>query len=237
MKKDYKEKISQYTLEELMDVSIHIDKEKFPDRYEMIIAEIEVRKNQPKGSSEEQDKKQRIFAGFWIRFWAYVLDIIPVLLLWVFLYRFYFQAKSVVTLYYGVFPLGWIAYRIYFHGRWGQTLGKMAMKIKVVNVDFGKIDYYAAFKREIVNILIDLITIIVVVAAMKSIPSVNWLVMPEIEKQNVILRAKDKISFIGLFWLYADIICLLINKQKRSIHDFIGSTIVVREEVVSGDVV
>ena len=44
-----------------------------------------------------------------------------------------------------------ISYPVYFIGSRGQTLGKIAMKIKVVKEDGSKLDYGTAFFREIIG--------------------------------------------------------------------------------------
>jgi uncharacterized RDD family membrane protein YckC len=59
-------------------------------------------------------------AGFWIRFVARVIDGVLLLLV-----------VAVVPL---LGALVSVAYEIFFHWRWGQTLGKMAMRIRVVTM-------------------------------------------------------------------------------------------------------
>lgn len=62
-------------------------------------------------------------AGFWIRFVARMID--GVLLLMV---------VAVLPL---LGALVSVAYEIFFHWRWGQTLGKMAMRVRVVTMAGG----------------------------------------------------------------------------------------------------
>ena len=44
-----------------------------------------------------------------------------------------------------------VSYPVYFIGSRGQTLGKIAMKIKVVKEDGGRVDYGTAFFRETIG--------------------------------------------------------------------------------------
>ncbi|MDR8525584.1 hypothetical protein [Shewanella fidelis] len=58
-KPDYK----QYSLSELHDVKEHIDKEAYPDRYRLLIEEIELRKQlpEPKAESRVFSKTEKVF--------------------------------------------------------------------------------------------------------------------------------------------------------------------------------
>ena len=67
---EYQDKLDRYSMEDLIDIRRNIDREKFPDRYEMVLSAIEVRKTTPalqensalEGSklTEETKKKRAI---------------------------------------------------------------------------------------------------------------------------------------------------------------------------------
>lgn len=104
------------------------------------------------------------FAGFGRRGLAYLLDSLAVVFtaftitfVMVFVYLLVTSGKAVAdlenNLFIGIFP--WILitiftyfYWIYFTGKWGQTLGKKVLKIKVVRLDgTEKVGYLKAFIR------------------------------------------------------------------------------------------
>jgi uncharacterized RDD family membrane protein YckC len=107
------------------------------------------------------------FAGFWIRAAARILDILVILLVYNLVYLVFRlgadaglwapldQAEygsregfSVDKVVFGVFILGFpVFYYVYLHGAWGQTFGKMAFRIRVVNTDGSPISYRKAFLR------------------------------------------------------------------------------------------
>lgn len=116
------------------------------------------------------------YAGFWIRAVARVIDLI--LLLAAFNLFFLgdrmgadagwwapsgfeegvsfgrFSAENVAR---GVFFLCFpVIYYVYLHGAYGQTFGKMAVRIKVLNEDGTPIDYRKAFLRWLGYFLCDL---------------------------------------------------------------------------------
>lgn len=101
-------------------------------------------------------------AGFWVRFAAHIIDWVILTLVFVALERIAEAslnlrlelnpeaiAAGVLTalfllLFYAVL---FFAYFTYFHGAFGQTVGKMILKIKVVNLNENPIDYLTAFVR------------------------------------------------------------------------------------------
>src|SRR5579859_7364637 len=111
--------------------------------------------------AEEADDKNPVslrYAGFWIRFGARFIDFLvytPVFLLVIYVQNtslkiygyFIFASTSVIAL-----------YQIYFIGRWGATLGKMATHIKVVDVKGQSIGYRKAFLRYVVDLAFYLAT-------------------------------------------------------------------------------
>jgi uncharacterized RDD family membrane protein YckC len=108
------------------------------------------------------------YAGFWIRFAAIFLDGILLQILRV-LFGLVFglsmaeilsgrsNATSAPMPIYFVMTLVMsilnIAYEVYFIGRWGATLGKMACKIKVVRSDGERVTYLRSLARYFAKIL------------------------------------------------------------------------------------
>ena len=95
------------------------------------------------------------YAGFWKRFLAKIIDtfamtvvLIPILLL-----AEYYKSDAFMLLYNLLSLVLSFAYPIFFHGKWGQTLGKMALKIKVVRPDSSPIDFGTAALRTLAEIL------------------------------------------------------------------------------------
>jgi len=108
------------------------------------------------------------YAGFWIRGGAILLD--GILIQVVRLILGLALGLSVLQVFSGravatsaplpaFFVLGLIinvltiAYEVYFVGRWGATLGKMACKVKVVRSDGGRVTYLRSLARYFAKIL------------------------------------------------------------------------------------
>ena len=104
------------------------------------------------------------YAGFWIRFLAYVLDAI---ILQVFLYLFGMvlglllggsdAVQIIATVFSFIVALG---YEVFFIGKYGATPGKMALKLKVIRADGLPIGYGLAAGRYLAKILSAMILMI-----------------------------------------------------------------------------
>lgn len=107
-------------------------------------------------------------------------------------------------------------YSILLHGLTGQTIGKMAMGIKIFDKDEKvRISFYQAFLRD----AIPLGLILVFWFASTLNPSVD----PESLSSYSILLV------ITIFiWALLEIITLLFNKKRRALHDFIAGTVVLK---------
>ncbi|MEP6902967.1 MAG: RDD family protein [Actinomycetota bacterium] len=108
-------------------------------------------------------------------------------------------------------------YMIMMHGLYGQTLGKMAMNIKVLNVTEEPLKFNQAIWREIPQLIFNIGAIILGIVFLAQDP----------EAENV----KMSYGIFGAFamvWGLADIMTFFFSDKKRALHDFIAGTVVVK---------
>ena len=111
------------------------------------------------------------------------------------------------------------AYYVIMHARNGQTLGKLACKVKVVNLEEEDITLQQSIIRSLPQI-IQLLMLALVPAIMKS---------PDNQINQFFLLYG--VGFYGVFlivWSLADIIVAFSSEKHRALHDFIAGTIVVK---------
>ncbi len=118
------------------------------------------------------------YAGFWVRAAARIVDLVLILAAFNLFWlgdRYGADAGwwapsflgeegappdagfSLATVLRGVFFFGFpVFYYVFLHGAYGQTFGKMAMRIKVLNADGSPLDYTKAFLRYLAYFLCDL---------------------------------------------------------------------------------
>lgn len=113
-------------------------------------------------------------AGFWMRYVALGIDwqvlALPVVVFGIFIAitipvvvagRVPRSTAIALALTLALYLLAFVvAYSVWMHGKWGQTLGKMALGMKVVHVDGSPLGYGGAFLRCLGSILSGLILMI-----------------------------------------------------------------------------
>jgi uncharacterized RDD family membrane protein YckC len=117
-----------------------------------------------------------------------------------------------------------LLYSVLMHGFYGQTLGKMALGIKVLDVSESPISMQQAFLRDSVYIVFNVITqIIWIYLTLHGDPTY-------LETVNTI---ETIVGTAARIWFLAEILSCLTNKKRRAIHDFIAGTVVVKTTNVS----
>lgn len=172
------------------------------------------------------------YAGFWKRFVAawidgFVLLLPSILLLWL---ESVSRVWAFLTLIPGTFLF--YAYEIYFHGRWGQTIGKRSQDIKVLSLDGAPITWKQAFLRSSVGLGLGVLSTLSTLVALfrmtdQEFSSLGWV---ELSKRRADLSPYiDEIVIASFIWFASEGVILLFNRKKRALHDFIAGTIVVEE--------
>jgi uncharacterized RDD family membrane protein YckC len=109
------------------------------------------------------------YAGFWSRLGAGTVDFLVVILLAGLLDFWLSTSREEALVATALLPILGTAYSIYFHGRWGQTIGKMVMRIQVVLLDGSPITWKAAFLRHSVDVLLTFLTTVASILAVLSV--------------------------------------------------------------------
>ena len=118
------------------------------------------------------------------------------------------------------------AYSIYLLGRFGQTIGKIIMKVKVVDNDTeSQIGYYQAFMRDVVPITIVNLALILTLIMVSGENLENY----EFSALGSVILALPSIMMIT--WSILEIITMINSNKNRALHDKIADTVVIRTEV------
>jgi uncharacterized RDD family membrane protein YckC len=107
-----------------------------------------------------------------------------------------------------------LAYPIYCHGRYGQTVGKLVMGIRLVQADGEPIGQGAAWVRSALDLVFAAAIIIGLIAAL--IGSFD------------VLRA---VTLACVSWTAIDLAAMLTNRRRRAARDFLAGTYVVSDQV------
>lgn len=163
----------------------------------------------------------KVYAGFWKRFGASLVDglvLFPIQLILILIWPVSQPtwgpiAATVIS------NISLPAYTIFFHYRYGATLGKMATDIKVTLPDGSPIGFKEAFLRSYVDLGF---SIVAMFSELSAIGNTN-------AEQIQWSGWAGTVAIIGWIWLWSEVVVLLFNERKRSIHDFIAGTVVVHK--------
>jgi uncharacterized RDD family membrane protein YckC len=177
------------------------------------------------------------YAGFWPRAWALVVDLLlwpPFIALHVAIYSWYSTTAWVLS----GFVLGMIrvAYPIYFHARWGQTVGKMVARIKVTRPDGTRIMLRHAFLRNAVDLMLWVLYTSSTMYVLAAWPASEWSLIGRDDQHRLLVEHNPLFGThdaLQQAWMWSELLVLLFNKKRRALHDFIAGTVVIKVVTLS----
>lgn len=113
-------------------------------------------------------------------------------------------------------------YSIIMHCRYGQTLGKMVANVKVLNVEeTGLLTFKQALFRDSFNILFDTSALLY---------CMYQLILSVFPKEGLLSNFDSFGDRVALGWILLELLTMLTNRKRRSVHDFIAGSVVVRAD-------
>jgi len=134
-----------------------------------------------------------------------------------------------------VLSTAWYIYSIWLIAKFGQTVGKMVCKVKVVDFKTeGNIGLKQAILRDLIPILV-LIPLLVYQTLLIFNGELN---LSNLYDPKIIFEG-GKLQLTLMFWVpmgwnLAELITMLTNKQRRALHDYIAGTVVIRTVIREG---
>jgi uncharacterized RDD family membrane protein YckC len=124
-----------------------------------------------------------------------------------------------------VFAVVTVSYTVLMHARFGQTVGKMALSVLVLDVTESRIPTLKeAVLRDIGNIVPAVLMIGFLAAAILN---------GDYDSDPAKFESfTDLVSVPGGLWFLTEVLTMLTNKKRRALHDFIAGTVVMRKDSV-----
>jgi uncharacterized RDD family membrane protein YckC len=168
---------------------------------------------------------------FWRRFLAGIIDgfvLAPALALIVPLWIFADRTENGWLYVAGLLALSTAShsYNVLMHWRVGQTLGKMAADVKVVDATtLRPITFKQAVFRDSGDIAFSVIALALMSQRVATGPFHSG-------DSNL---AENIQSFANGAWFLAELITMMTNPRRRALHDLLGHTVVVKKEFLVAD--
>jgi len=177
---------------------------------------------------------ERIYAGFWRRLGAFLIDfiiIIPVAFFVIdvnklnrlnFIYTYSFS--------YSVY----LFYNFYLVHRYEGTPGKRLTKIKIRKQNGERIQWRQVILREIVAFVLSSLTTVAYIIATVRMSDAEFGSLTNFERMARIDELypvwQKPAYWLYQLWMWGEFIVLLTNKRKRALHDFIAGTVVIKDK-------
>lgn len=180
---------------------------------------------------------ESLYAGFWLRLGAMLLDVLILLPVWGLVG--YINYQYVDSYYYTLVPSLLISfwYGVYLVKRYGGTPGKLLLGITILRIDGNDVTWREAMLRELVTIVFSLGYAALTIFALSLVDRVEYQEIPWRQKQRY-LESVAPITF-GMYrwlsgaWFWSELIVLLFNARKRALHDFIAGTVIVKTRYIA----
>ena len=170
------------------------------------------------------------YAGFWKRFVAGWIDFFVLLIPLMFL--IWLETVSRGWAFLALIPLTFLfpGYEMYFHGRWGQTIGKRSLDIRVASLDGSVISWKQAFLRSSVGLGLGALAAISTFGALFAMTDGEFSNLSWIElagRKSELSPFINEINIATQIWVWSEVVVLLFNRKRRALHDFIAGSVVV----------
>jgi uncharacterized RDD family membrane protein YckC len=173
------------------------------------------------------------YAGFWRRVAAHLIDAIALGLALVVFVLLSLGNNSLYLLTLVIPAVLSIVYQLYLTTRYGATLGKMAMSVKIVRLDGSPIGFTEANWRYLPYLIFGVIGLLGNIAAFHSIPVPSIFFELRWTERNDVLQQYQPVwatlsMIASLLFIFVDVVMLIGSKKKLSLHDRIGNTMVIK---------
>ena len=169
---------------------------------------------------------EKRYLTFWPRFLAVFVDGMvfwPLSTIYYYVLRFDASIWVYVTAILTYNSTHW-AYSIFMHGRFGQTLGKMVTRARIVDAKtYNAISFRHAFLRDCIPIFFT-----IPLVANDTYELVTLRMRNETWPSGEFSTAGAWTFGVLIAWYVAELVTMLTNRRRRAIHDFVAGTVVVR---------
>ena len=210
----------------------------------------------PKLVNMKPDPDEKAIAGFWPRVASSFIDgwLIAMLTFPTTILIGYGPAWAAIGFIVITAPAAW-SYTTISHGRFGKTLGKHILRIRVVRADdLGRIGYGEAIRRDAPTIILSILSAIFLIQMAAGgdttpfrifdgqgfgdtyqegeEPTIGDVFAPLTETLKTYEPAYLGVIALSYVWFLTEVVTMLTNPRRRAAHDFIGGTVVVQDPQV-----
>jgi uncharacterized RDD family membrane protein YckC len=178
-----------------------------------------------------------IYAGFWRRLGALLLDFVITLPITALvlstagLYRLFYLYYFVPGILFSLF------YSVYLVRRFGGTPGKLLAGLQIRKVDGTEIGYREALLRYLPEALLNVLLQIALISSVMGMTDSEYISLSFLDRARRMIELaptwRGPVNVLNQFWIWSEFVVMLTNRKRRALHDFIAGTVVIRRAVSS----
>jgi uncharacterized RDD family membrane protein YckC len=174
----------------------------------------------------QNTERQRVFAGFWERVGASLIDgVVYLPVIGINAYNLYWLKSLPLQL---ITTLVLLAYKPFMEYRYGASLGKMALKIKVIGKDSDQLTIQQAVIRHLPTALGQILSAITAILLFMNSDFQSASSMFEVAAlQNAVMSPIPN-YLISTFYLVS-CITVAFSASKQAIHDMMAGTFCIKQ--------
>ncbi|MBL0105291.1 MAG: RDD family protein [Bacteroidetes bacterium] len=175
----------------------------------------------------KEEDKQVVYGTVMPRFWAIVIDgfvLLPVTIPMLFLNFIYWKSVPLFI----VGSIINILYKPFCEYMFGMTVGKKMMKLRVQTYDFESINVGEALSRNIFNLLSGVLTVVLSVPLFSDPDFLKISTVIDYTEYMQHYPILDRLNIAMFPVLMIEMVFLSTDLRRRSLHDRIARTVVVK---------
>ncbi len=123
-----------------------------------------------------------------------------------------------------IFSITYSAYFVVSHAKYGQTIGKRILGIKVVDISESAIlNFKRSVLRESPWIIANIILFLYFFIALILLKQMDF----EKAKNNY----WNFSTIISIIWILIEFVTMLTNHKRRALHDFLAKSVVIKTDI------
>ena len=123
----------------------------------------------------------------------------------------------------------WWLYNIGLHARGGQTLGKMACRVRVVDAATGNpITAGQAARREALPGVVSLLCLGYAAYLLRVMAAADASEVSPDESISQVIRLVVVVAVLPVAWCFLELLTMLVNPRHRALPDLLAGTLVIR---------
>jgi uncharacterized RDD family membrane protein YckC len=182
--------------------------------------------------ADQHDSGVPRYSTFWQRVGAYLIDFLilcPLLPL-----DYFFGGLSRMYHAYAFVPMELLGvfFYIFLAVRYGGTPGKLMLGLRIANLDGSRVGWKAAALRYAPFWILEVAISVMTIMATLALTDEAYAALGYFERSDAMDEQQPMImivTWLMFAWMFACFVTMVVNDKRRTLHDFIAGTVVLRK--------